>query len=291
MRSINAECTNAALCEIFQIWGCPLVIQSDNGPPFQSTNFISFWEDKGVKVRKSIPLCPQTNGIVERQNQGVIKALAASRLDGKNWREALRKYVHNHNNLTPHSRLGVTPFELLVGWRYRGTFPSLWGPSEQKALDREDVRERDAEAKLVSKKYADKVHHAKDSDIKVGDIVVLAQHKKGKTDATFGSERFRVLTRSGAKVVIVSKNGVQYARNINDVKIAPTPEALDDSERVGNDDHDFAPDGDENLGLLNHDFVQSKPEQEKEATSSLREKRIIRKPARFDNKYVYTVFF
>lgn len=90
MRSMDAESTNSALSEVFQTWGLPIVIQSDNGPPFQSAVFIKFWKEKGIDIRKAIPLSPQSNGAVERQNQGIIKALSASRLDGRNWRDALQ---------------------------------------------------------------------------------------------------------------------------------------------------------------------------------------------------------
>lgn len=149
MRQTDSASTNAALCEVFKLWGCPLIIQSDNGPPFQSSSFISFWENKGVRVRKAIPLSPQSNGGVERQNQGILKAVSASKIDGQNWRRALQNYVHRHNTIVPHARLGVTPFELMVGWKFRGTFPSLWSTSK---MDRIDIRERDAEFKLMSKK-------------------------------------------------------------------------------------------------------------------------------------------
>lgn len=319
--AITASNTIAALSKAFETWGLPMIIQSDNGPPFFSSEFIEHWERKGVRVRKSIPLSAQSNGAVERQNQGILKALAGSKEDSTNWRSALDRYVHVHNTIKPHSRLGITPFELLVGWKYRGSFPALWESKSIKELDRNDVRERDSLTKLISKSYADRCRGAKPSTIKAGDVVVMAIPRPNKTDPLFSRERYTVLMREGAKVVIRSGRGVQYVRNVQDIKRVPEKDY--DANENDLDSNDVTEDEavvddaaekdvedrpvvftDTEFEITNNDAgasrnyrpysnvvnAQEAPSTaQKTHVTSTRPKRIIRKPEKFKDMFVYHV--
>lgn len=282
MANIDAERTNEALNKIFLVWGYPLIIQSDNGPSFQSEKFISTWENRGVKIRKSIPLSPQSNGAVERQNKGIKEALASAKLDKINWKEALEKYIHIHNKVRPIANLGVTPFELLVGWKFRGTYPCLWESSSRAPIDRTEIKEKDDLYKFKTKRYVDSRRGAKDSDVTIGDKVLLSMHKTSKTDPTFGAERFTVIAREGAKVVIRSSRGVQFSRNVQDVKKVYFKE-----ENLPLPDDQPIP---ENANNKQTEREKDPKEQCQTVNRKERPGRNIVKPGKFKDMYLYTIF-
>lgn len=221
MKRTNAASTNGALHEIFNVWGRSRIMFSDNGPPFNSPAFTESWKGEGVLHKRVIPYCPQMNGMVERRNQGVLKALRAAEVEGVGWRRALSEYVNAYNHDVPHSVTNATPFELSTGRRYRGFFPSMVG-MQSAPLSRDDIIERDSAAKLKSTQYADNRRGAKESDIKEGDWVVVAnRHRSDKMDVTFLKDHFQVLCRVGAKVIVRNAHGVEYTRWVSDVKRVP----------------------------------------------------------------------
>ncbi|XP_062535705.1 uncharacterized protein LOC134204914 [Armigeres subalbatus] len=172
---------------------------------------------------------------------------------------------------------------MLVGWKCRGTFPCLWSSNASETLDRTDVREKDATSKLESKKYADAKRGAKYSDIAVGDRVLITQPKKHKSDPTFSADRFTVIAREGAKVVVRSDRGVQYARNIQDVKQVPAELEAESEEMIieqNDEDHVRTP----------SQAQQIQDNNEHNETATTRPHRIIKKPNRFKDMILFTIF-
>lgn len=222
MRRTDAKSTTYALRDIFSIWGRPKILISDNGPPFNSQGFTDTWKEAGVEHRKVVPYCPQMNGMIERRNQGVLKALRAAAVDRVPWRSALGQYVNAYNHEVPHSTTNATPFELLTGRRYRGFFPTMIG-LDYEPLTRDDIAERDAIIKDKSITHADKRRGAKDSDVKEGDWVLIAnKHKKDKMDVSFSNDHYQVICRQGPKVIVRNRYGTEYTRWVSDVKaVAP----------------------------------------------------------------------
>ena len=68
MRSTTSDKIIERLERIFMIHVLPLSVTSDNGPQFVSSMFERYLEECGIEHSKTMPLWPQTNGEMERQN-------------------------------------------------------------------------------------------------------------------------------------------------------------------------------------------------------------------------------
>ncbi|XP_062703966.1 uncharacterized protein K02A2.6-like [Aedes albopictus] len=203
MKSTTATRTIEALMRIFKDHTFPESIRSDNGPPFSSEEFSQFCASKNIKL-----------------NQGILKALRISKALKTDWRKSLEDYVYMYNT-TPHTVTEKPPLELLTGRPVKDLLPSLrTDPHWQRD---ETIRENDAMKKMQGKLYADHRRHAKESDISIGDIVMLKSYESGKLESTFKMEKFTVLERTGTDTVVVNKDGVKYRRPVAHLKKWPSP--------------------------------------------------------------------
>ncbi|KAK7102592.1 hypothetical protein V1264_020788 [Littorina saxatilis] len=213
MKSTTSEKTVDALKTIFARHGLPLTIHSDNGPQFISETFAEYMRDIGAEHIRVTPRWPQANGEVERQNQSLVKRMKIAQAEKKHWQDEVLKYIAAYR-ATPHPSTGRSPAELLFNRQIRTKLPQLKLFTD---FD-QDVRDRDAEKKGLSKMYADDKRNAKASDVNLGDTVLLRQEATGKFDTPFHPEPCEVIEKAGSKVTVQTPNGAVYSRNSSFVK-------------------------------------------------------------------------
>ncbi|XP_055609033.1 uncharacterized protein K02A2.6-like [Uranotaenia lowii] len=219
MRGTNASKTIDVLEDIFAEQTYPETIRSDNGPPFNSEAFANYCVEKNIRLVRTIPYWPQMNGLVERQNQGILRALRIAKATNEDWRKALKNYVYMFNT-TPHSMTGKAPLELMTGRPVKDLLPSL--KTDPNLFRDEGIREQDLIEKTKGKIYADKRRHAKLSDIEGGDTVMLKNYASGKLESHFKLEKFTVVERNGTDTVVRNDEGITYHRPVSHLRKWPS---------------------------------------------------------------------
>lgn len=118
LRSNTAEKLITILENFFATFGLPGEIVTDNGPPFGSFKFVSFCKKYGIKVSKSPPYHPQSNGLAERYVQTVKKVLKKNFLKNKNMdmQQVVSKFLFNQRN-TPINKSLQTPSDLIFSFK------------------------------------------------------------------------------------------------------------------------------------------------------------------------------
>lgn len=219
MKGTAAEKTIEALETIFNEQTYPETIRTDNGPPFAGQQFADYCRSKNIRLIRTIPYWPQMNGLVERQNQGILRVLRIAKATNSDWRKAIKDYVYMYNT-SPHSITDQPPMELMTGRPVKDLIPSF--RTDANCNRNEDVREKDAIKKLQGKIYADEKRHAKPSEINVGDFVMLKNYETGKLEPKFRLEKFTVVKKNGNDTVVVNGDGVMYRRSVTHLRKWPS---------------------------------------------------------------------
>lgn len=108
------------LVTYFARFGLPDVLVSDNGPPFNSWNFVDFLQKQGIKVMKSPPYNPSSNGQAERLVRTVKEVLKRFLMDPKmmelDLEDQINLFLFNfrNNNLT---KDGCFPSERIFSYK------------------------------------------------------------------------------------------------------------------------------------------------------------------------------
>ena len=95
------------------------ILRSDNGGEYTSNEFGSFCRDVGIKRELTTPYNPQQNGVVERKNRTIIKAVKTVIHDQDLpmclWAEVAMTAVYVQNQLSHSALRYKTPEEIFTG--------------------------------------------------------------------------------------------------------------------------------------------------------------------------------
>lgn len=132
----RTETVRACFEGLFERYGLPAAIRSDNGTPFASVRSVlglsrlsAWWLVLGIDLERGRKGCPQDNGGHERMHGDVERELR-----GQQWEDrqaALDQWRHTFNTERPHEALGMRcPAEVYQpsGREYKGTPEELTYP-------------------------------------------------------------------------------------------------------------------------------------------------------------------
>jgi transposase InsO family protein len=117
----NAPTVQAVFKELFDEYGVPRAIQSDNGPPFASTRALAgltklsaWWVSLGIELVRSRPACPQDNGAHERMHADMQTEIRSRVADTRDLQQLVcDEWRVEFNHVRPHEALAMaTPSDL-----------------------------------------------------------------------------------------------------------------------------------------------------------------------------------
>jgi len=96
-----------------------LILRSDNGGEFTSTNFNKICSDSGIQRHLTNPYNPSKNGVSEHKNRTLVESarsmLHTAQLPNLYWTEAIFTTCYLQNCSYTSALDTITPFELWTG--------------------------------------------------------------------------------------------------------------------------------------------------------------------------------
>jgi hypothetical protein len=100
------------------IFGVPATMNSDRGTHFTSTVFEGICKAIGIKHKLGAPKHPESQGLVERQNQLIAQVRCVCENNKENWPESVHRVAFAHN-IAANSTTGIAPLVLMTGQKVR----------------------------------------------------------------------------------------------------------------------------------------------------------------------------
>ena len=114
LRSTSSTRIIEGLKPISAWFGVPDMVKTDNGRQLVSEEFETFLAENGIEHQTAIPLWPQANREVERQNRIFVKSVQIAHIEAKDWCPELQTlFSMTTYRLTPQMTTPPTPFYLI----------------------------------------------------------------------------------------------------------------------------------------------------------------------------------
>ena len=229
--------TQKALRKIFAVFGFPQQIKTDNGPPFNGSEWTDFMEQCGIHHRKITPLWPKANAQAESFNKPLLKAIRAAYVENKcQPEETLLEFLQAYR-ATPHASTKFSPYYLMFG-RHPLTYLPTITQLQDDHPDDAAARQNDTSAKLRMKSQADGVRPGP-SEFTRGDSVLVRKPRTRKIDTRFSPDPLVVTATKGTLVTAQGSDGRVVTRNCSHFKKLPHhPDLLSGSDDEDSDDAD-----------------------------------------------------
>ena len=283
IRSTSAKVVIPKFEKIFSMFDTPVVVKTDNGPPFNSDDFANFATTFNFKHRKVTPAWPEANGEAERFMKTLKKFLHTS----DNWKQEIDSFLRVYRS-TPHCTTNISPFKALFNREMKGKFPQLnLFVSEECENQNAMMNASDKIKKLKMKQYADKRRNTQNNDIEIGDKVFVKQQKINKFSTPFWNKHLTVVGKNNS-MITAENTQKRITRNSSFFKkvnpgtvfneeekdnIVMDEDSDDNRKTVQNDDSNVQQDNDSND---NPDIQQN----ENNNTEVRRSKRTVNRPKR-----------
>ena len=228
VHSTKSSCVIPVLEKVFSLFSIPDVVKSDNGPPFNGSEFAKFAKRLGFKHRKIMPLWPQSNSVAERFMRTLNKAVRISNAEQCSWKCDLHEFLRNYR-ATPHCSINTSPAELLFNRKMKTTLPQMPSTERDSAL-------RNADHNAKQKTYSDARNRAKPMSLHCGDLVLLKCKKENKLSLPYDPKPYKVIKICHSMITaqrgnrVVTRNITFFKRISDECKAQPLDDHSDDEE-------------------------------------------------------------
>ncbi|XP_062556782.1 uncharacterized protein K02A2.6-like [Armigeres subalbatus] len=228
VKSTRFECVQKILDDVFEKEGYPRHVKTDNGPPFNGTDFLEYCKKRGISCTFSTPLFPQQNGLAESYMKLINKAMATASAEKTNYIEEIKKAVNSHNSAA-HSITNIPPEEVMYGRKIKRGLPLIQHGKSDYNDDMLDQRDR--EQKLAGKRREDARRGARECKVKPGDEVVVERSNRSKGESRFSPTRHTVIEERNGSLVLNDGNGKVVKRHVSQTKKVSRWRNTDEQDR------------------------------------------------------------